>query len=277
MSKPLPFFLPAGLSEGHLDGPSLIDSLCYGASCQSHEDSPLSEGFCLSVMSNKAGITFGSAIVRLLARCRPSDVAGFVIAIVINAVKCVTFFAIVRELRNVLLECFKRVAPIIADGNTATAVAGIHLSVGIGAACQDVGPSAVGELRFASWHKAMRSLGANCRLLLQTAARQCFAACEAIKKDTLGLSAITLTMPFNTVLVSESNGAKRDQTTKSLIGNISRLFGKGDILRLHKNLHFLCQAWDARNVAGHFLLVCYCSILPHLLEWNNVLLGVING
>ncbi len=42
------------------------------------------------------------------------------------------------------------------------------------------------------------------------------------------------------------------------------------IIGAHKNLQFLCQAQDAVNVAGHFLLGCYRSILAHLNEYRKV-------
>lgn len=42
-----------------------------------------------------------------------------------------------------------------------------------------------------------------------------------------------------------------------------------DILGLHKNLQFLCQAWDVSSVARHFVLGCYFFILAHLVEKSN--------
>lgn len=52
-----------------------------------------------------------------------------------------------------------------------------------------------------------------------------------------------------------------------LLGNIGRLTASAftefwGIMGLHKNLHFLCQAWDVRSVARHFSLGITPVILP---------------
>lgn len=49
------------------------------------------------------------------------------------------------------------------------------------------------------------------------------------------------------------------------------VFGKvWGMISVHKNLHFLCQAWDARNVARHFLLGVTGVIIAYLVELGNL-------
>ncbi len=46
-------------------------------------------------------------------------------------------------------------------------------------------------------------------------------------------------------------------------------------MRLHENLLFSCQAWDAANVARHFLLLTYRSILARMSNSGNEVIGFV--
>jgi len=70
------------------------------------------DALCLAVKGNQH---VAASVAILFGSRGPTHVARFVIAIVINAVNRITFFAVVGKLGNVVVKCLKIMSPLVAD------------------------------------------------------------------------------------------------------------------------------------------------------------------
>lgn len=147
------------------------------------------------------------------------------------------------------------VSPPEADSNAASTVHSIIRIVRIFATSNHGAPAIIFlrprhtmRLSFLTKATLMLSIEASTRARVTSA--QVYQSCHNF------ITAVATAMPNNRgrCIISTPDRAKCHKPTIAIASNIFSSAIKGDILRMHKNLLFLCQAWDVCRVARHFLL-----------------------
>lgn len=82
-------------------------------------------------------------ISSLFASSRPSQVAWFVVSVIVYAVKSSARFTVMRQFSHVIMERFKVMTPFVAEGNAAPAIVGVIARARIGASLNHACPRTV--------------------------------------------------------------------------------------------------------------------------------------
>ena len=138
---------------------------------------------------------------------------------------------IIRQLFNEVSKCIKRLHPFFADLYAAPTIIAVWLASRIIAAAHHEMPSAI---------QRVCRLAIRCSTLFgtETTTRYCAARMQIKAECVRGITTVTTAKP-SYMMPCMANGAKRDKSAESLTRYVFSLFGKGDILRLHKKFTFL--------------------------------------
>jgi hypothetical protein len=113
------FYLADWGGQGSLNTPiPVLKSAPYGAASNASQTRPIRHSSCLTVMSEHVG---ASAIIRLFHLGRPATIAGFIIAIVVNAVQAVLW----RRLRPHIFNKSREVFPSVAHRDPSPRIIGM--------------------------------------------------------------------------------------------------------------------------------------------------------
>lgn len=194
-----------------------------------------------------------SRVLTLTFSGQPTHIAGFIVAIIINAVKGVARFTKVRQLTYVIMKSLKIMSPFSAYRDATSAIIGIRLSLGISTSPDNSRPSFV-QGRFG---QSMRFVRFADSLSQKTSARTGIAIAQSGKNHRRRFAAIALAEPPNLSVCIPINGTERDKTAKTLTGNIYGMTFEGDILGLHQKFLSVAKAGGVCSAARLFLLGCY--------------------
>lgn len=150
-----------------------------------------------------------------------SYIARLIIAIVVNAVNRVAFFAAVFQFGNMRQESWKVMSPFIADRDAPTAVVFVIVGVGVCASLDDVAPYfSQGSVRH-----SMRCLCLGSSIPLVAAARTSVVLTQARRQYGQSVTARTMTKPLHSQPTA-FNGADGCQSSKKLTGKVFGVWGK---------------------------------------------------
>lgn len=205
-----------------------------------------------------------ASVSLLLYWCCPSHIAGFVVAIVVDAVKGVTFFAAMLKDRYMLEKGFKRGDPFWMNPYSARAIDGVFVVPRVKTPFLHAAPCFVRRVM----PHAMRTIGATSGFLVKatTGFRMIYTS-QASTDNYRHVAAVATTKPHDAPVASACDGAKCDQATESLSTYINCFWPNGDILREHGNSSFLCLIQGrSRGVAWYFC-VSFSCIIARLYEF----------
>jgi hypothetical protein len=195
---------------------------------------PCANTLSLSVKRNHY---VSSSIAILAFLCLPTNVVSLVVAAIVNSVKRIAFFAAMGKRSHIIVERLKVVFPFFGNANTAPAIIRKRIAIWIIATLQHAYPNLV-EWRFghAVSSSSLRYFDAS-----NTAARLSVSSTKRIRYNFNRISAIATTKPNGSTTLIRSENTNDYELAESLIANVfTALVSDRGILRLHKNLHFLC-------------------------------------
>lgn len=112
------------LCQGRLNTPASTESVVQGVAPEPNTPSPVGERQAFPPVNKPAILT---SIAQLFAARRPSNIAGLIVAVVVDPVETVSSG---RTLTDISKECGE-VRPALADRNAATSIKGIGRSLSI--------------------------------------------------------------------------------------------------------------------------------------------------
>lgn len=256
-------FFNCNLSGKHfLDGPSTIQPRVEGDFLDAQICRPVRDALCFAVIGEQPIVAL---VARLFCGSCPAHITRNVALHVVNAVKRVSILFAMREAGNILAESREVLPPFWGNCNSPRTIIFVVLSRWIVAALRHGIPSSAKRMIV----DVMRSVLFDLHIFPEASARLNFSRPQRNSVNDRLIATVAFAQPAHMTMPIDTYGANRHQLAKSLIGDVFGVGVEGDKMGLHKNLPFLCQAWDVCRVARHFVLVFYSFILAQVSEQNK--------
>lgn len=164
----------------------------------------------------------GALIAGLRLFARPSDIARFVVAVIVNAVKAMALLAIMRKLRGVVNKCLRVCPPFVANRYASVPVIFVSGIERIVTSMNHFVPR-----RIKGVHSVTVICG-HCNQMLQlTATTGHCGSAQASVSDFGEISTIAPTKPHDTAVTGFFDRPKRDQSAKSLARDVFGMRANG--------------------------------------------------
>lgn len=262
--------------QGFFDSPTCYDSFVQRASINSQFSRPLGNSEPLAFIFKEV---ISAGIICLLNSCGPVAISGpsfaltlltmpaRVMALNIDSIKTIR---LVWARAHIFVKILEAGLPVNTDTNTSGPIIWISFIVRTYTSIKHRSPYPI----FACSPHSVLYASATRSFFLKTATTFSIAIFQAASNDNAMYPAIAQAQPSGFILFTCAHKTKHNKTTKALARQVYNLLvGYGDNLResvrriivgVHKNLPFLCQAWNVCSVARHFSLVRTPVIVPQL-------------
>jgi hypothetical protein len=236
---PPPLSIRDFLCECFFESPAQLESTRYRGSFDACCFGPVNQRLGFAI---KGDVSSRACIAILFRLCRPSDIARLIVAIIVNTIQRVTFFAIIRQSRNMIVECFEIMPPFGVHRDSSSAPACVVLAARIRATENYAFPCSI---QMVIPH-SVRGVYLYCALRVKAATGLSSFTTKPVSIRFGHVAAVALTKPNDVLELISCDGANRKQPTETLPGHIfsrgaklNKLWNWG-IMGLHRNLNFLC-------------------------------------
>lgn len=208
----------------------------------------------------------GVAVLRFY-RC-PAYVARFIVAVVVDAIKCIARFATMREYGNIVMKSHEVVSPLIADSDAAVTVSSVVLALRIGTARDYARPNAVKRGCCHSMRSTAMPIYFQATTRPGITINQVRCCCNGSR------STIALTEPKNLCVSVTRHRFNRDKFAKTLARYVFASTGEDDRLGLHQKFLFWCHTLGRFQPSpGCFVLATTRVIVAYLSHNHNACPG----